>query len=69
MLGFPDEFTEQQLNTAYRVAAKRTRPDRSGNYEQFLKIQAAYEVLTQPLSVGEMLRAAQRDPASQEHSG
>ncbi len=63
VLGLPDKFTEPQLKAAYRAAVKRTRPDLGGDYEEFLKIQAAYEALTQPLSVGEMLKAAQ------EHSG
>lgn len=33
---------------------------RASSTEEFLKIQAAYEALTQPLSVGEMLKAADR---------
>ena len=60
VLGLPDDFTETQLKAAYRAAVKRTRPDLGGDYEEFLKIQAAYEALTQPLSVGEMLKAADR---------
>ena len=58
VLDLPDNFTEAQLKAAYRAAVKRTRPDLGGDYEEFLKIQAAYEALTHPLSVGEMLKAA-----------
>jgi len=60
VLGLPDDFTEAQLKAAYRAAVKRTRPDLGGDYEEFLKIQASYEALTQPLSVSEMLKAADR---------
>ncbi len=64
VLGLPDDFTETQLKAAYRAAVKRTRPDLGGDYEEFLKIQAAYEALTQPLSVGEMLKPADRTSTS-----
>jgi len=60
VLDLPDNFTEAQLKGAYRAAVKRTRPDLGGEYEEFLKIQAAYEALTHPLSVGQMLEAADR---------
>ena len=60
VLGLPENYTQAQLKEAYRTAVKRTRPDLGGDYEEFLRIQAAYEALTQPLSVGEILKAAQR---------
>jgi curved DNA-binding protein CbpA len=60
VLALPEDFTEAQLKAAYRAAVKRTRPDLGGDYEEFLRIQAAYEALTQPLSVGAMLKAAHR---------
>ena len=60
VLGLPENYTEAQLKEAYRTAVKRTRPDLGGDYEEFLRIQAAYETLTQPLSVGRILKAAQR---------
>jgi len=60
VLGLPENYTEGQIKDAYRKAVKRTRPDLGGDYEEFLRIQAAYEALTQPLSVGEMLKAAHR---------
>ena len=60
VLALPEDFTEAQLKAAYRAAVKRTRPDLGGDYEEFLRIQAAYEALTQPLSVGAMLKAARR---------
>jgi hypothetical protein len=60
VLGLPENYTEAQLKEAYRTAVKRTRPDLGGDYEEFLRIQAAYEALTQPLSVGRILKAAQR---------
>ena len=60
VLGVPENYTQEQLKEAYRTAAKRTRPDLGGDYEEFLRIQAAYEALTQPLSVGEILKTAQR---------
>jgi len=60
VLGLPENYTEAQLKETYRTAVKRTRPDLGGDYEEFLRIQAAYEALTQPLSVGEILKAAQR---------
>ena len=60
VLGLPENYTEAQLKEAYRTAVKRPRPDLGGDYEEFLRIQAAYEALTQPLSVGEILKAAQR---------
>jgi len=64
VLGLPGDFTEPQLKAAYRAAVKRTRPDLGGDYEGFLKIQAAYEALTRPLSLGQMLKAAHRDSAT-----
>jgi hypothetical protein len=60
VLGLPENYTEAQLKEAYRTAVKRTRPDLGGDYEEFLRIQAAYEALTQPLSVGEILKATRR---------
>ena len=60
VLGLPENYTEAQLKEAYRTAVKRTRPDLGGDYEEFLWIQAAYEALTQPLSVGRILNTAQR---------
>jgi hypothetical protein len=60
VLGLPENYTQAQLKEAYRTAVKRTRPDLGGDYEEFLGIQAAYEAMTQPLSVGEILKAAQR---------
>ncbi|MEI8042074.1 MAG: J domain-containing protein [Verrucomicrobiota bacterium] len=60
VLALPEDFTGAQLKAAYRAAVKRTRPDLDGDYEEFLRIQAAYEALTQPLSVGAMLKAAHR---------
>jgi hypothetical protein len=60
VLGLPENYAQAQLKEAYRTAVKRTRPDLGGDYEEFLRIQAAYEALTQPLSVGEILKAAQR---------
>jgi hypothetical protein len=60
VLGLPENYTEAQLKEAYRTAVKRTRPDLGGDYEEFLRIQAAYEALTQPLSVGEILKEARR---------
>ncbi len=64
VLGLPDDFTEPQLKAAYRAAVKRTRPDLGGDYGEFLKIQAAYEALTQPLSLGQMLKTAHQDSAT-----
>jgi hypothetical protein len=46
VLGVPENYTQEQLKEAYRTAAKRTRPDLGGDYEEFLRIQAAYEALT-----------------------
>lgn len=60
VLGLPENYTQAQLKEACRTAVKRRRPDLGGDYEEFLRIQAAYEALTQPLSVGEILKAAQR---------
>ena len=60
MFGLPENYTEAQLKEVYRTAVKRTRPDLGGDYEEFLRIQAAYEALTQPLSVGEILKATRR---------
>jgi hypothetical protein len=60
VLGLPENYTEAQLKETYRTAVKRTRPDLGGDYEEFLRIQAAYEALTQPLSVGEILKATRR---------
>jgi curved DNA-binding protein CbpA len=60
VLGLPENYTQAQLKEAYRTAVKRTRPDLGGDYEEFLGIQAAYEAMTQPLSVGEILKAARR---------
>ena len=46
VLGLPENYTQAQLKEAYRTAVKRTRPDLGGDYEEFLRIQAAYEALT-----------------------
>jgi hypothetical protein len=41
----PTSSTEYDLDTAYRMAAKRTHPDQGGDGEAFIRVRAAYEYL------------------------
>ncbi len=48
-LGVERNATEKEIKTAYRKKAAKHHPDREGgNNEEFVKIQAAYEVLSDP---------------------
>jgi len=49
LLGIPFDATDEEIRTAYREAARRAHPDTSQNpesAENFLKIQKAYDVLS-----------------------
>lgn len=51
LLGIPLDATDEEIRTAYREAARRAHPDTSQNpdtTENFIKIQKAYEVLSDP---------------------
>jgi Ca-activated chloride channel family protein len=51
MLGIPFDATDEEIRTAYREAARRAHPDTSQNpetAESFIKIQKAYEILSNP---------------------
>jgi hypothetical protein len=45
LLGIPDDATAAQARTAFRRAVLVTHPDRGGDEEAFLKVQAAWERL------------------------
>lgn len=50
-LGIPFDATDEEIRTAYREAARRAHPDTSqkpDTAENFIKIQKAYEVLSNP---------------------
>jgi Ca-activated chloride channel family protein len=51
LLGIPYDATDEEIRSAYREAARRAHPDTSQNPEtadNFIKIQKAYEVLSNP---------------------
>lgn len=49
LLGIPLTATERELKTAYRAKALALHPDKNPNgQEEFIKVQEAYEVLTDP---------------------
>jgi DnaJ family protein A protein 2 len=48
ILGVPKNATEEEIKRSYRKLAKEKHPDKGGNKEEFIKIQAAYEVLNNP---------------------
>lgn len=48
VLGIDRNASIDQIKQAYRKLAKEHHPDKGGNKEEFLKIQEAYEVLSNP---------------------
>jgi DnaJ-class molecular chaperone len=59
VLGLTEGATAEEIRRAYRALARRHHPDSSnGCHETFLRIQAAYLVLTRP----EGCAAHQEDP-------
>lgn len=48
-LGVAPDATAEQIKTAYREKVMRTHPDRGGNRAEFERVQAAYELLTDPV--------------------
>lgn len=48
VLGINKNASPDQIKQAYRKLAKEHHPDKGGEKEQFLKIQEAYEALTNP---------------------
>lgn len=48
ILGVPKDADDQAIKQAYRKLAAEHHPDKGGDKEQFLKVQAAYELLSNP---------------------
>lgn len=49
LLGIERDADERAVRTAYRKAVKTAHPDRGGDAEQFGKLQAAYDLLKDPV--------------------
>lgn len=49
MLGVERDADEQAIKLAYRKAAKSVHPDSGGDAEQFARLQAAFELLKDPV--------------------
>ncbi|MDX0426977.1 DnaJ domain-containing protein [Sinorhizobium medicae] len=49
LLGIERDADERAIRTAYRRAVKTAHPDRGGDADQFGKLQAAYELLKDPV--------------------
>lgn len=49
MLGVERDADEQAIKIAYRKAAKTAHPDSGGDVEQFARLQAAFELLKDPV--------------------
>ncbi|MDK1489638.1 J domain-containing protein [Sinorhizobium sp. 7-81] len=49
LLGIERDADERAIRTAYRKAVKTAHPDRGGDAEQFGKLQAAYDLLKDPV--------------------
>ncbi|GCA52512.1 MULTISPECIES: J domain-containing protein [Sinorhizobium] len=49
LLGIERDADERAVRTAYRRAVKTAHPDRGGDAEQFGKLQAAYDLLKDPV--------------------
>nr|WP_210388036.1 MULTISPECIES: J domain-containing protein [unclassified Ciceribacter] len=49
MLGIERDADEQAVKTAYRKAAKSAHPDSGGDAEQFSRLQAAFDLLKDPV--------------------
>ena len=49
LLGIERDADERAIRTAYRRAVKTAHPDRGGDAEQFGKLQAAYDLLKDPV--------------------
>ncbi|PST21876.1 molecular chaperone DnaJ [Mesorhizobium plurifarium] len=49
LLGIDRDADERAIRTAYRRAVKTAHPDRGGDAEQFGKLQAAYDLLKDPV--------------------
>lgn len=49
MLGIERDADEQTVKTAYRKAAKSAHPDSGGDAEQFARLQAAFDLLKDPV--------------------
>ena len=47
-LGVNSNATPQEIKKAYKKASMQHHPDRGGNSDEFVKIQAAYETLRDP---------------------
>jgi hypothetical protein len=45
-LGLPPEATAAQVRTAYRRMAAQTHPDQGGEAAEFIRVRAAYEILS-----------------------
>lgn len=52
-LGIARDATPREILKAFRRKARETHPDRGGNTEEFVKIQKAYKILSNPLTRAE----------------
>ncbi|WP_226358687.1 J domain-containing protein [Pseudonocardia sp. ICBG601] len=48
LLGVPPTATPEALRAAWRTAVRHAHPDRGGDTERFIAVNAAYELLTTP---------------------
>lgn len=49
VLGVSEDASDDEIQLAWRAAAKRLHPDRGGNIEEFQRAEIAYQVLSSPL--------------------
>jgi curved DNA-binding protein CbpA len=49
LLGLTNEATQDEIKTAYRKLAQQNHPDRGGKHDVFVKIQTAYDILSDPV--------------------
>ena len=46
ILGVPENATQEDIKKRYRELVKKLHPDRGGNEDEFKKVSAAYEVIS-----------------------
>ncbi len=60
LLGINADATDEQINAAWRVTAKRLHPDLGGSVTEFQQAELAYQVLSDPLTRMEYDRSRMR---------
>jgi hypothetical protein len=68
VLGLTPQATEKEIRTAYKNLAKKYHPDKGGDTEQFILIENAYEVLSDPFRKEEYDRTGTYTPPSPQPS-